>query len=107
MRQYVPLPTPKSESCGARSLRIAQRWLGVAVLLASWVGCRQPSVAERASPKPSAVEVGPSAPASSAEPVATEPSVASAAPLARPPISNCAPQTAQEVLIDAHLRAKN
>ena len=75
---------------------VAKLRLGVVILGLS--SCRRTGVVEH---------VVPSAPAASVEPVATEPPPAAAAPLARSPISNCAPQTAQEFLVDAHLHAKN
>ncbi|HEY5376595.1 MAG TPA: M15 family metallopeptidase [Polyangiaceae bacterium] len=75
---------------------VAKLRLGLVILGLS--SCRRTGVVEH---------VVPSAPAASAEPVVAEPPLVAAVPFARPPISNCAPQTAQEFLVDAHLRAKN
>jgi hypothetical protein len=81
-------------------MRIAKLPLGLLILGLS--SCRRASVVEHASPS--------SVPSSTAAPaafVAPEPPAASAVPLAQPAVPNCAPQIAQDFLVEAHLRAKN
>jgi hypothetical protein len=76
-------------------------------------GCRRGGVPERPAPKVSLVGVASAAPSSSAAPswpVAAEAGAAVApapAAPAAPLTSQCAPQPAQQFLVDAHLRANN
>jgi D-alanyl-D-alanine carboxypeptidase len=83
-------------------MRVARLGLLV-VCLAS---CRRPSVTERPAPKPVALTARP-------EPVSTERAAAEPAPsaavlpAAAPAIAGCAPQQAQDFLIEAHLRCQN
>jgi hypothetical protein len=84
-------------------MRVATLRLGLLSL--ALLSCRRASPAERASPKPPVAAL-PARLSSSAELPSIE-LPAARTPAAPPPGEDCAPQAAQEFLIDAHLRAKN
>jgi hypothetical protein len=77
--------------------------LRLGLLILGLGSCRRASVAGQPSAKQTVVAVVASAPPAAA----VVPSTTALAVAAPQPVSDCAPQSAQEFLVEAHLRAKN